>query len=30
MEYRPFHGYGYPYTPYVQRRAVIRVKRHGY
>jgi hypothetical protein len=29
-EYRPFYGYGYPYTPYVPRRAVIGVQRYGY
>ena len=29
-EYRPFYGYGYPYTPYTSPRAVIKVKRHGY
>ena len=29
-EYRPFYGYGYPYTPYAPPRAVIKVKRHGY
>ena len=29
-EYRPFYGYGYPYTPYAAPRAVIKVKRHGY
>ena len=26
MEYRPFYGYGYPYTPYAGRRAVIEVR----
>ena len=28
-EYRPFYGYGYPYTPYVQRRAIIEVRPYG-
>ena len=26
MEYRPFYGYGYPYTPYGDPRLVIRVR----
>lgn len=30
MEYRPFYGYGYPYTPHVPRRAVIEVAPSGY
>ncbi len=25
MEYRPFYGYGYPYTPYGDPRLVIQV-----
>ncbi len=31
MEYRPFYGYGYPYTPYPsRRRAVIEVYPYPY
>ena len=30
MEYRPFYGYGYPYTPYPQRRRVIEVYPYPY
>jgi hypothetical protein len=30
MEYRPFYGYGYPYTPYPSPRAVIQVQPYGY
>ena len=29
-EYRPFYGYGYPYTPYVPPRTVIVVRPYGY
>ena len=30
MEHRPFYGYGYPYTPYAKRRAVIKVYPYGH
>jgi hypothetical protein len=31
MEYRPFYGYGYPYTPYPsRRRTVIEVYPYPY
>ena len=30
MEYRPFYGYGYPYTPYPRRRTVIEVYPYGH